>query len=402
MNEVRTTAPGAADAKTRKRRRPRGRGWIAHVSAAAVVALFVVAVTVGPWSGGATVGDIPILLLLGTTLAVGWLIAWKRPRNALGWLLIAVPALFILQPVTALAGEALRDTAPPVAAWLLWYGADREDTWMWVLPVGLLLTQIPLRFPDGRLPSRNWRWFSWLTIVVIAFAAGAISTTSRVVAPGIPNPTYVPGLADQPWLLLLVFGSLAAGFLGSVASLGVRYRRADATERAQLRWVFWAVAVAVGVLVLGWVVPNDLVDDLVIFAYALIPIAIGFAVLRYRLYEIDRIISRTAAYAIVTLLVVAVYVVVVTSVTWLFPAAPAVAVALATLAAAALFLPALRGIRRVVDRRFDRAHYDAGKVVDAFGQRLRDGADPHTTATDLVEAVDRTLQPESIGLWVVR
>jgi hypothetical protein len=136
-------------------------------------------------------------------------------------------------------------------------------------------------------------------------------------------------------------------------------------------------------------------------SYGLIPIAIAVAVLRYRLYEIDRIISRTAAYALVTLLVLGVYAVVVTSITWLLPGAPAVAVAVATLAAAALALPALRWIRRRVDHRFDRARYDAQRVVESFGERLRNGADPDSAATDLVSAAEQTLQPAAVGLWLV-
>jgi hypothetical protein len=186
-----------------------------------------------------------------------------------------------------------------------------------------------------------------------------------------------------------------------VASLAVRYRRGDRTLRAQLRWVLWAVAVATASLALSWLLPEGLsyLDSWILALYALIPIAIGVAVLRYRLYDIDRIISRTAAYAVVTLVTVGTYAVVVLASTLLLPRLPSVGVALATLAAAAVFLPALRGIRRAVDRVFDRARYDAQRVVDAFGERMRSGADPQRATEDLTTAIERTLQPTSIGIW---
>jgi hypothetical protein len=143
------------------------------------------------------------------------------------------------------------------------------------------------------------------------------------------------------------------------------------------------------------------VQLLVTLLYGLIPISIAVAVLRYRLFEIDRIISRTAAYALVTVVIIGVYALIVTSVAWLLPDAPTLGVALATLAAAAVFLPVLRVLRRLLDRRFNRAQYDAERVVESFGQRLRTGADPHTAPADLIGAVQRTLEPDVLGIWTV-
>lgn len=344
---------------------------------------------------------LPFVLTLTVFLAVGWLLAARMPRHPLGWLLMAIPALFVLQAPFGVLGTALVATAPDAAAWLLWVGGNREDTWTWIPPVGLLFTQIPLRIPDGRLPSTRWRWFSWFTVATIVATSALASASSAEVGPGIPNPVYIAVIGESPWLLPLFGGLLAVSFLGSIASLFARYRHSDAVVRAQLRWVLWGTAIPIAGLILSWfsVVDWRVVNDLVLITYGFIPVSIAVAVLRYRLYDIDRIISRTAAYALVSVVVAGVYAVVVTSVTWLLPTAPSVAVAAATLAAAALFLPALRWIRARVDRRFDRGRYDAARVVESFGQRLRTGADPHGSASDLVDAVERTLQPTSVGLW---
>lgn len=384
-----------------KKREPERAAWAAIGVTAAICALLAVSMTLAMISAGVA-AILPFALILAVFLAVGGLLATRMPRHPLGWLLMAIPGLFALQIPFQLLGISVRDSAPDLAAWLLWYGGDREDTWTWVLPVGLLFTQIPLRFPDGRLPSFAWRWFSWFTILTIVLGGVVVSTSPAKVGPDLANPVYIPAVRESPWLFVVFATLLAASFIGSIASLFVRYRRADGVVRAQLRWVLWGVAIPVAALIFSWVVITDweLVNQLVLLTYGFIPIAIAVAVLRYRLYDIDRIISRTAAYGTVTVLVLGVYAVIVTSVTWLLPKAPAVAVALATLAAAALFLPALRWIRRRVDRRFDRARYDAERVVEQFGERLRTGADPHTASADLTDAIALTLQPASMGLWV--
>jgi hypothetical protein len=377
------------------------RSWPAHVTAAVIFLLLAGIVSVEYIVTG-MLESVPFVLTLTVFLVVGWMLATRLPRHPLGWLLMAVPALFTLPWPIGVLGTALLDVAPTAAAWLLWFGAIREDSWTWLPPVGLLFTQIPLRFPDGRLPSPRWRWFSWFTIVAILLSSAVLSTSSEYVAPGVANPAHVANITDSPWVWLVVFaGLLAPSFVGSVASLFIRYRRADQVARAQLRWVLWGTAVPVAALVLGWFIPteSDLLNQVVSLSYGLIPVSIAVAVLRYRLYEIDRIISRTTSYAIVSLFAVGIYALVVTSVTWLLPAAPSLAVAVATLVAAALFLPVLRSVRRAVDRRFDRTQYNAQRVVDAFGERLRTGADPHTAATDLTRAVEQSLQPASVGLW---
>ncbi len=339
----------------------------------------------------------------GVTTVVGWILAWKRPRNPLGWLLLAAVALTALELPTVFFGDAVRAGSPVVAGWLYsWAG----DSWSWVPPAGLLFTQVPLRFPNGTLPSPRWRWFSWYTIGAIVVGSALLAALDATVAPGIRNPVYVNwGHGASTIVSLGVFGLLLLpSFVGSLASLFVRYRRSNSIERAQLRWVFWGACITIAAIVVTWLLPDNSVigsyfEYWVLGTYALIPASILFAVLRYRLYDIDRLISRTVSYAIVTIVIVAVYVGVVLGVGALLPRASTIGVAVATLAAAAVFLPLLRWVQGVVDRRFNRAAYDARKVVDGFGERLRSGVDPHAAGADLISAVEQTLEPTAVGIW---
>ena len=387
--------------------RPRVVAWIAHILSllvfGALVLLIVHAILTDDGSGQS---GYAIFFANAVSVVVGWILAWKRPRNPLGWLFIAIVGLFVLQIPTVFFGEALRSSGTVTAAWLYSWGGNSADTWSWIPPVGLLFTQVPLRFPDGGLPSSRWRWFSWYTIGAIVVGAALSTTVSAEVAPGLANPVYLHWGPDLLTVLnIVVFGLLLLpSFVGSLASLFVRYRRSNAIERAQLRWVFWGAAIPIVCIIVTWALPDDngveqALESLVLGTYALIPASILFAVLRYRLYDIDRIISRTTSYAIVTIVIVAVYVGVVLGVGALLPQANSVSVAIATLAAAAVFLPLLRVVQRWVDRRFNRAAYNARKVVDAFGERLRSGADPHAAGGDLVSAVEQTLQPNAVGIW---
>jgi hypothetical protein len=375
--------------------------WLAHPLAALIlVALVYQIVFEFRTEPSAAILDIGLFIFLLATTAVGWLLAWKRPRNPLGWLLLAVPGFYMLVDVpTELLDGALRGVVPGAYAWTLWF----TNGWSWLPPVGLLFTQIPMRFPDGRLPSPRWRWFSWFTIVSLVTASFILATSDARVGRGIANPTYIPWSPTELSVLTIVGTELlpVVSIVGSLASLFIRYRRADAVARAQLRWVFWGAAIPIGLLTLDTPVPSQpgYVISIFLVTYALIPIAIGVAVMRYGLYGIDRIISRTVSYVIVTVVVVGVYVGVVLGIGALLPRANSVGIAIATLAAAAVFLPLLRVVQRVVDRRFNRAAYNAQKVVDAFGERLRSGADPHAAGADLVSAVNQTLQPAGVGIW---
>jgi hypothetical protein len=392
--------------------------WLAHVLA--IICLACLAVPLNGTKGGNDNWFLPVVLLTLVTLIVGWFLAWRRPRTALSWMVLAIPFWFSVQVPMEWVGHALIPTNPTAAGWLLLIAGTSGDDMTWVLPIGLLLSQIPLRFPTGSLPSRRWRWFFWYTVAAIVTTVVLGSTGLTEVGYGVPNP------ARAAWgdaVSILTFALLGIGllpsFVGSLASLFVRYRRAGTVERAQLRWVFWAAAVAIGLLILSWIPSlyiaaggssawmTDSGGELALalvggLGYSLIPIAILVAVMRFGLYGIDRIISRTLSYTIVVTVVVALYAGVVSGLAALIPNLPSVGVALATLAAAGVFLPLLRWVQRRINRYFNRAAYDAQQVVEAFGQRLRDGADPHTATADLLTAIDQTLQPSTLGVWARR
>jgi hypothetical protein len=355
---------------------------------------------------------LPDALLAVLTAVSGWILAWKRPGIPIGWLLLAVGLIQAPGgPLSALA-QSLLHTDPAAAAWAYTFGF--ESRWTWIPALGLLVVILPLYFPSGRLPSPRWRWFSRFAIAALGVSTAIATTIGSDLDLGVRNPTSVvwPGGDGQAELVLALLLLTAA--TGSLVSVLTRYRHAGAVERAQLRWLFWAVAI-----IIGWLVLENIengvfggensggaaaavataLDVVAGLTYSLIPIAILVGVLRYGLYTIDRIISRTAAYAVVTLAVVATYLAVVLVLSLLLPGLQTLGVALPTLAAAAVFLPLLRVVRRLIDRRFNRAQYDAEKVVERFGERVRNGADPHTAAADLVDAVQRTLQPTAVGVW---
>lgn len=347
-----------------------------------------------------TTGDRLLAVWLGVTLAVGWLIASRLPRHPIGWLLLAVSGLFLFAIPVSTAGYALVDLQPDLARWLLVYGRDDDQSWIWLPALGILFIHVLLRFPDGRLPSPRWRWFSRTTIGLLALGVTGIAISGGDVAPGLANPAGVAWVQQREWLLGFVAIPLLASLPISLASLVVRYRRADSLERTQIRWFAWAAGLATGLYLVSFLSPDDAWQSWVFLAYTLVPASIGVAILRYRLFAIDRIISRTLAYALVTASVIGTYALVVTSISRLLPVSSALAVATATLAAAAVFRPVLRRVQGVVDRRFNRERYDAERVVEAFGARLRGATDPDAAATDLLAAVERALQPGAVGLWV--
>ena len=195
---------------------------------------------------------------------------------------------------------------------------------------------------------------------------------------------------------------VAAG-LAALVSLAFRYRRAGTVERAQLKWLVYAAAViVVAVLAQIPIASTNLQNAISIGAVALVPVAIGIAVLRYRLYDIDRVISRTVAYAIVTGLLVGIYAGLVLLATQVLGIHASVAVAAATLAAAALFSPVRRRVQRAVDRRFNRARYDADQTVAVFAARLKDAVDLDAVRDDLAGVVHQALEPAHVSLWISR
>jgi len=273
----------------------------------------------------------------------------------------------------------------------------------------MLLIGVPLFFPDGHLLSRRWRVVVWLTVAAIA-----ATTLSKLFMPQlagtdqIANPIGIPAL--EPGLRLLnLFSLLTApiGFGAAVAAIVIRFRRGRGIERQQLKWFLTvagtcAIAFLIGILPLAPDVQNT--AFLVAFCGLIaMPIAIGVAILRHRLYEIDRLVSRTIAYALVTGGLVAVYLavnLVLTTALSTLASGNSVAVAASTLVVAALFTPARRRVQHVVDRRFDRARYDGERTSAAFSARLRDQVDISAVTTDLDATVRAAIAPASVRVWL--
>ena len=334
---------------------------------------------------------------------VGWLIASRRPQNPIGWIYLGC---WFGGGALALAntyGRWATVTHPgaPVgeaAVWVL--------NWVWVPVIGTLETYPLLLFPDGHLPTPRWRKVAWATGAVIVLWSVSFALS------GADYSDAQSRSADNPYVSDSIVGFfdigknvLAVAFVflvaAIVASLVIRFRRGNELERAQLKWLILAGVVSVLFLLLPVNHGNgDWVDILAGLVWALLPISVGIAILRYRLYEIDRIISRAVTYTAVIAILVGVYLAIVGSLSVVLPENGAPAVAAATLAAAALFRPLLSRVKVRVDRRFNRSRYDAQHTVDAFAVRLRDDHDPDQVASDLIAVVVGTVEPASASLWV--
>ena len=332
------------------------------------------------------------VVFIGAFATVGALLAWKRPGNPIGWLLSAIG----LVTAGAVFGVFLAHF-PRTHALAAWLG------FMYLLSFGLCVFVV-LLFPSGHLPSRRWRPVSWGAGAGVAgWVLGcAFAPTIITVSPATRNPVGVSGSAGGIFKLMALGGAglIAVTGLAAVVSLAFRYRRAGTVERAQLKWLVCAAAViVVAGLASALIASTNLQNAVSSGAIALVPVAIGIAVLRYRLYDIDRIISRTVAYAIITGLLVGVYAGLVLLATEVVGLRTPVAVAAATLAAAALFSPLRRRVQRTVDRRFNRARYDAEATVAAFAARLKDAVDLDTVRDDLASVVQPAMEPAHISMW---
>lgn len=350
---------------------------------------------------GTVPGTAALALMAASFAVVGGLLALRRPGNAEGWLLLAVATAWSV-PMTATAvGQSLLDhhAGGTAAAWLAW-----PAVWLWLPPLGLMGTQVLLRFPDGALPAPRWRWFSGLTLALIAAATVGMAVVSPD-ADGYANLTHLRWV--PPELVLAAGLAALACFPVSVASVVIRYRRSGITQRQQIRWVAWAAGIFVAVYLISVlpVLPQAFTDSeamnvAVFAAYALVPVSIGLAILRYRLYDIDKIVSRTVSYTVITATLAGVYAGGVALATGVLPFSGQAGTAASVLAAMALFAPLRRRVQRTVDRRFNRARYDAEAVTAAFARQMREPVGIDTVRADLAAAITQTLDPAHVSLWV--
>ena len=378
-------------------------GGLAALSLAAMIPLSVLA---------RLVGDGVVALVIGVPcMAVGFVVARRQPRNPLGWLFLVI-AIFLFVPTVggdyAYLNYELGHHLPFAAAGL---AVDQ----LWIEGLALFIVVI-LLFPDGRLPSRFWRWAlrTWCAVfavllvdlvvdTAVALAAHPVRVDSTGGLAVVDNPTG--GFAVVQHGCLLVVLVLSVSFIGRQV---LSWRRSSGERRQQLKWLAGGAAVSIVGLVFAVIFATSSgsittvaqwIGTFAWFGLAALPVSIGVAILRYRLYEIDRIISRTLAYALVTGLLIGVYAGVVLLATRVLSVSSPVAVAASTLAAAALFSPLRRRVQRIVDRRFNRTRYNADRTVAAFAARLKDAVDVTAVGDDLASVVQRTLEPAHLSVW---
>ena len=354
------------------------------------------------WVPGTVVGPVVAVLSAAT---VGAVLASRRPRHPVGWLLLGFALSLTASGVIfsyVTYGLLARPGALPAVHLVARYYPATGAAALALLSLVLLLT------PTGSLPSARWRWWAVIT------AATPVALVLVVpVAPGRLDPQLV--LAGSPFsdrglggvLLVATRVALTVTALAVVVAAGslvMRFRRAQGVERQQLRWVALAAALmllAVPVVLVPVALEIPILVDWAPPVWVMVlPVAVGAAVLRYRLYDLDRIISRTLAYGLLTLLLGGGYAGVVLGLGRLLPDSSSLAVAAATLAVAAAFQPARRRIQQLVDRRFNRRRYDAARTVEAFATRLRDQVDLDALTGQLLAVVQDTMQPTQASLWL--
>jgi hypothetical protein len=329
---------------------------------------------------------------------VGLVLGLRRPANPIGWLYAASGLVWSLTiPFDPWVNQLIVDHRPlPLAAQL---GALVGE-YNWAPAVALGITLPALLVPDGHLRSRRWR-----PVVAAAVAGPVLAMVAGSLIPGqlqetivpIANPFGLTGAAGTAAAAVAYSGLVlwVASMLAALVSLVGRFRAARGTERQQLRWVAAGAAGAVAGLLVG-------MAGVVVtyFAVLCVPLGVAVAVLRYRLWDLDRLVSRTVTYALVTGLLVVPYLLILPAATRLAGNSGSLVVAAVTLAAAALFQPLRRRVQDLVDRRFNRRRYDAARTVAGFATRLRDQVDLDALAAELLTVVDQTMQPTQASLWL--
>lgn len=337
--------------------------------------------------------------------AVGLVVSWKRPKNPVGWIFLAI-GFGIVNSVfaTEYAGRRVYvGWDQPAVEFVIWTGG-----WTWAIAAGLVLTFAVLLFPDGRLPGPRWRPVAWAAgfLIGLTVLAGMLDPTSFDSHGGVlSHPLEVSGTLGEMATVaaeIAFMGVLAVG-VASILSLVTRFRRARGIERQQLKALLYPVGVLLVGFAAAFLTENDGVWTLALAALAAVPVGAGIAILRYRLFDIDVVINRTLVYASLSVVLGGMYVGLVLTLQALlspFTQNNAPAVAVSTLAVAALFGPVRRRLQSVVDRRFYRARYDAQRTIEHFAASLRDQVDLESLTLELRRASTQALQPTHTAVWL--
>jgi hypothetical protein len=386
---------------------PRGANRLAAALAGLVIVLLIASLALSTSStAGVDVADSILIAGVGLIFAaVGVMIAGRQPRNAIAWVFLTAGLGAGLGALSGSYADYWIDSGSGPATVGRAAAIYGDNSW---IPFILLpLTFLLLLFPDGRLPSRRWRPVAWIAGVGIAatFASGLLKPGPVSDHPQVRNllgvdAGWVDGLAGLGALLVLI------GLIGSVAALIIRFRRARGAQRQQMKWLAYAGALAGCTLPLALLAYDDaeaVANSAIMLTVLGIPVATGVAIVRHRLYDIDVVINRTLVYGALSATLGGAYLgsvlllqLVLSGVT----KGSGLAVAVSTLAVAALFRPARARIQELVDRRFYRRKYDAQRTLEEFAARLRDQVELTPLTVELGAVVSETLQPAHVSLWL--
>lgn len=385
----------------------RAKGWIGDVMAAASLALLLIIPVLKRSEASSLLRD---MLVEGGFIvsfsAVGWLLVRRLPGNLIGWSFSVAGLLWGCNAVAnAIAGSAVVDSDPMSAAERAWAVMDVN---LWILAMPFSVSLPLLLLPTGELLSQRWLPVAWTTVIGTVLGTIGFATEPGTLdeAPflNVTNPLGLPQLGPLPGAAaiigaMIVMGSVFAGALAVV----LRFRRSRGLERQQMRWVVFGGCLAIIGMAASagnWVPGSIAKDFATVAGIAAVPVCVGIAVLRYRLYDLGRLVSRTVSFAVVSAVLLGIYLLLVTASLQVLPDGTDFAVAGSTLAAAALFQPVRRRVQNVVERRFNRASYDADHTATEFSRRLRNEVELDVVRLDLLGVVHQTLQPSSATLWL--